>query len=142
MAAHGDIYQRILSERHAVGNHTHNHLNGWKTDVQTYLENIQKASEYIESRLYRPPYGRIRKQQGRALRKAGYKIIMWDVLSSDFDACITPEKCLKNVLKNSSSGSIIVFHDSEKAFKNIVYVLPEILKFFSNKGYTFEVIKP
>lgn len=142
VAAHGDIYQRILSERHAVGNHTHNHLNGWKTDVQTYLENIQKASEYIESRLYRPPYGRIRKQQGRALRKAGYKVIMWDVLSSDFDACITPEKCLKNVLKNSSSGSIIVFHDSEKAFKNIVYVLPEILKFFSNKGYTFEVIKP
>ncbi len=142
VAAHGDIYRRILFEGHAVGNHTHDHLNGWKTDVAAYLENIQKASGYIESRLYRPPYGRIRKKQGKALREAGYNIIMWDVLSGDFDARITPKKCLENVVQNSGNGSVIVFHDSEKAFKNVCYALPEMLEFFSKKGYTFEALNP
>lgn len=140
------LYQRILNEGHAVGNHTHNHLNGWKTEDKLYIENVMEAAKYIDACLFRPPYGRITRFQAGALKNTnvynniGYNIIMWDVLSGDFDNKISPEECLLNVVKHSISGSIIVFHDSEKAFFNLNYTLPKILNYFSEKGYRFDPI--
>ncbi|MEO6231778.1 MAG: polysaccharide deacetylase family protein [Ferruginibacter sp.] len=138
-----EIYKRIISDGHAVGNHTFNHLNGWKTKDNVYLANIEAAKKLIDSRLFRPPYGKITKFQIRALANKKYQLtpIMWTVLSGDFDKKFTPEKCLENVLKNVGSGSIIVFHDSEKAAPNMKYALPEVLRIFSEKGYSFEKIR-
>ncbi len=139
---HFDVYERLINEGHAVGNHTHNHLNGWKTNDASYIENIKEAKKYIDSNLFRPPYGRITKFQSSVLGNSDpdLKIIMWSVLSGDFDKELTPRKCLENVLKKSGSGSIIVFHDSEKAFDKLKYVLPETLLYFSEKGYKFKKI--
>lgn len=138
--SHPDIYQSILDHGHQVGNHTHNHLKGWKTDTQTYMANIEKASTYISSNLFRPPYGKFKSKQGKLLIKNGYKIIMWDVLSFDWDKHTTEEICLKNVAGKATSGSIVVFHDSKKAFKNLAYTLPRTLQFFTEKGYVFEAL--
>ena len=139
-----EIYQRILEEGHGVGNHTHNHLNGWKTEDKKYLEDISKAQHIIKSNLFRPPYGRIRNSQAKkiadALRTNRAKIIMWDVLSADFDSSFSPEQCLAHVTENFSAGSIIVFHDSAKAFTNLRYVLPKALRFFKEEGYIFKKI--
>ena len=135
-------FNRILNEKHAVGNHTHNHLDGWRAPNAEYLQNITEASRYIDSDLFRPPYGRITAKQHKKLRTLDkpFTIVMWSVLSGDFDANITPEQCCNNVLKNAESGSIIVFHDSEKAFERLKYALPVVLKYFSEKGYRFEKI--
>jgi peptidoglycan/xylan/chitin deacetylase (PgdA/CDA1 family) len=134
------IYQRILAEGHAVGNHTFNHLNGWKTPNDQYLENILKAGEYIESRLFRPPYGRITPGQMKELKQQQrpFDIVMWSVLSGDFDTRITGEQCSSNVIRNAGNGSVIVFHDSEKAAPRLRYALPEVLQYFSSSGFTFE----
>lgn len=141
--AHPATYQRILAEGHAVGNHTHNHLNGLHTANNVYLANIREAAGYIETSLFRPPYGRIRhsqaKQVAAAMQKPQAKVIMWDVLSADFDQGISPEQCLQHVVRNARPGSVVVFHDSEKAFKNMAYALPRVLSFFVEKGY---VCKP
>ncbi len=145
VANHQDVYQRILQEGHAVGNHTQNHLNGWKVSTSQYVENIKEASQLIRSNLFRPPYGRIKNKQAKQIRKLSLlmplHIIMWDVLSADFDTTITPQHCLKNVLRNTTAGSIVVFHDSEKAFDNLRYALPLVLKAFNEAGYRFEKIK-
>ncbi len=126
VAAYPDIYKRILNEGHRTGNHTFNHLNGKKTPDEEYIRNIKEARKYIDSDLFRPPYGRISKFQIRLLtaaenikQPAVFKIIMWDVLSADFDVSISAEKCAKNVTSNAGAGSIIVFHDSEKASAKI-----------------------
>lgn len=132
-----ELYKEILAEGHSVGNHTHNHVNGWKVSCTDYLENVMKAEYKIHSKLFRPPYGRIKKSQIQALKKRDYKIIMWDVLSGDFDLNLSKERCLKNVIENVESGSIIVFHDSEKAFEKLQYVLPKVLEYFSKEGFTF-----
>lgn len=136
------IFNRILDEEHAVGNHTHNHLDGWKTGNAAYLQNIRDASKYINSNLFRPPYGRITTNQYRQVQnlEKPFKIVMWSILSGDFDTDITPEECWSNVLKNAISGSVIVFHDSEKAYERLKYTLPLLLKYFSEKGYQFEKI--
>ncbi len=118
-----------------------NYLNGWKTKDDIYFENVKSASKNINSKLFRPPYGKIKKFQAMLLQKAGYKIIMWDVLCGDFDQIITKEKCLENVILSSKSGSIIVFHDSEKAFKKLEFALPKVLAYFTNEGYKFESLK-
>jgi peptidoglycan/xylan/chitin deacetylase (PgdA/CDA1 family) len=140
-----EIYRRILDEGHTVGNHTQNHLNGWKTDNKVYLLDIAEAASHIDSDLYRPPYGRITSFQAKHLRSAmggrKAKIVMWDVLSGDFDTTITPERCMENVIFRSKPGSIVVFHDSEKSFSKIQYCLPKILDFFSEKGYQFDALK-
>jgi peptidoglycan-N-acetylglucosamine deacetylase len=136
--AYPDIYQRILEEGHQPGNHTQDHLNGWKTDSAVYLENIQQAGKLIKSSLFRPPYGRISSAQARQMKD--YKVVMWTVLSGDFDTSSSKEKCLSNVLSQVSEGSIIVFHDSEKAWERMSFVLPVILEHFSKKGYEFGVI--
>ena len=143
VAANNNIYQKIVAAGHSIGNHTYNHLNGWKTGNDLYLDNIQKATTYINSNLFRPPYGRIKKSQVKLLQSSypKLKIIMWSVLSGDFDLKISPEKCFENVTKSVESGSIVVFHDSEKAFNNLVYALPRVLEYFSKEGYNFEKIE-
>lgn len=143
-----EIFKQVIAEGHRIGNHTYNHLQGWKTSNKKYLENIsacEKAmqqSEYnnTQTKLFRPPYGKIGPIQDVKLRKLGYKIIMWDVLSADFDFRITPEECLKNVVSNTTQGSIIVFHDSRKAFKNLEYTLPETIAILKEKGFVFDTI--
>jgi peptidoglycan/xylan/chitin deacetylase (PgdA/CDA1 family) len=147
VVAHPDIYKRILNEGHATGNHTFNHLNGWKTSDSEYIKNIGEARKYIDSRLFRPPYGRISKFQIRLLtasenvkQKTVFKIIMWDVLSGDFDLSLSADKCVKNITANAREGSIVVFHDSEKALPRMQRALVESLRFFSEKGFSFEVI--
>lgn len=136
-----EIFQKVIDENHSIGNHTFNHLNGWKTSTSDYTENVKlHENEHCKlstknCQIFRPPYGKIKLSQSKLLRNQGYKIIMWDVLSEDFDATISPEKCLENVLKNVTSGSIIVFHDSKKAFKNLEYVLPRTLCFLNEKGF-------
>ncbi len=137
-----DIYARILTRGHTVGNHTYNHLNNWKVDSGIYMKNVQEASMLIESRLFRPPYGRITRKTGRMLLNQGYKVIMWDVLSGDFDIHLSPQNCEKNVTEHAGRGSIVVFHDSEKAYPNLQYALPRVLEFFSKKGYSFQAINP
>lgn len=143
---HPEIFNTILSDGHTIGNHTQNHLNGWKHKTFNYLENVLKCEKIIsnkleESKLFRPPYGKIKSSQAKELIKRGYKIIMWDVLSADFDTSISKEKCLQNVLKNTKNGSIIVFHDSIKASEKLRFVLPKILNYFSKKGFTFKAIE-
>ena len=144
---HPDIFQKIIDDNHAVGNHTFNHLKGWETNTNEYVENTGRCSLLMREKgkgigdkgaafeLFRPPYGKIKTSQSRTLRRLGYKIIMWDVLSRDFDKTITPEKCLDNVLQHIESGSIIVFHDSVKAAQNLKYVLPKTLTFLKEKGF-------
>jgi len=139
--AHPDIYKQILDEGHSVGNHTQNHLNGWKTPDDMYMKDIAEAANYIDSNLFRPPYGKITLFQAKNLRAAmkGRKarVIMWDVLSADFDEAISAEQSLQIVIFRSSPGSIIVFHDSEKAFQKLHYVLPKVLYYFSERGFKF-----
>jgi peptidoglycan-N-acetylglucosamine deacetylase len=136
------IYKRILDEGHAVGNHTYNHFNGWKTKDDIYLDDVKEAGKFIDSIMFRPPYGRITSFQAKningALKKTFVKIIMWDVISGDFDNSLTGDQCLQNVILNTTKGSIVVFHDSEKAFSRLQFLLPGVLKFFVKKGYRFE----
>ncbi len=135
-----EIYELILKRDHAVGNHTFSHVNGWKTPDDAYLQDIEEAAKYINTRLFRPPYGRMSYKQEKLFRHkfSGHEIIMWDVLSADYDQNISGEKCLKNVVNNSKPGSIIVFHDSEKAFARLKYALPKVLEHFSEKGFSFK----
>lgn len=143
---HPGIFKKVITEGHSIGNHTYNHLNGWKTSTEEYLENINLCQNTINSPLsticsiYRPPYGKLKKLQSKKIMQLGYKIIMWDVLSADFDQNIKPEDCLKNVISNAKSGSIIVFHDSTKAFGNLKYTLPKTLEILNKRGFIFDVI--
>lgn len=138
--AYPEIYRRILDEGHAVGNHTQHHKNGWKVKDEEYLADVQVASEVIHSKWFRPPYGRITPFQAAQLRSRGYEIVMWSVLSGDFDMKLPVQKCIENVILNSKDGSIIVFHDSEKSFSKLQEVLPTIMQHFSNAGFTFSSI--
>lgn len=136
-----EILEAVLKEDHSIGNHTFNHLNGWKTNTQDYIENaklFEKEYGKLSTEnclLFRPPYGKIKPSQSKILRAMGYKVIMWDVLSVDFDTKITPKQCLENVLQNVKPGSIIVFHDSVKAFANLEYALPRTLEFLKQKEF-------
>ncbi len=148
---HPDIFHAIQQDGHSIGNHTFNHLNGWKTTTEEYLNNILQCQEYTRSPLFRPPYGRIRKAQIRALNNlvhsslsihpaAPTQIVMWDVLSGDFDERLSPEKCYQQVIRHTRNGAIIVFHDSEKAFKRLHYTLPRALDYLQKKGYRFDTL--
>jgi peptidoglycan/xylan/chitin deacetylase (PgdA/CDA1 family) len=142
VSKHHDIFNDLKKDGHAIGNHTYNHLRGWKTDNETYLQNFLQADKLLDTPLFRPPYGRIKRQQIKLLTNArpDLKIYMWDVLSGDFDMSLTPQECLKNVLKHTEPGSVIVFHDSIKAFTRLEYVLPRALEAWSKEGYTFEIL--
>lgn len=148
-----DFYKRIIEEGHKVGNHTFNHVNGWKTNNEKYIADIYKAAQYIDSNLFRPPYGRITKFQIALLQKQEtektemfteqrqrFDIIMWTVLSGDFDEKLSPEKCLQHVLLNTKPGSIVVFHDSAKAWDRLYFALPKVLEHFSKEGFAFRAL--
>lgn len=137
------VFKRILTEGHAVGNHTYSHLDGWRTANTRYLADVLKAKRYIDSNLFRPPYGRISRKQRKELSAMDppMKNIMWSILSGDFDKRITSEECCTNVIKHAENGAVIVFHDSEKAKQKMLYALPVVLKYFSGKGYEFKPIE-
>lgn len=139
---HPELYRRILEEGHAVGNHTMNHLNGWKVNDKAYLDDIEEAQKLIDSHLFRPPYGRLSRFQQKQLEapKFNFKVVMWNVLSADFDISISKERCLQNVLLHTKDGAIIIFHDSEKAKKNMEFALPKVLKFYADKGFSFSAL--
>ena len=139
-----EIFQKTIAEGHAIGNHTFDHLNGWKTTTEVYIENVKlyetQNPKLVTRNLFRPPYGKIKHSQSKILRKLGYKIIMWDVLSRDYDQSISATQCLENVLSNIETGSIIVFHDSVKAEHNLKYVLPKTLEFLKENGFVCDKI--
>lgn len=140
---HPTIFQQLVDSNHSIGNHTYNHLKGWDCKNDIYLENILKAESEIEKfvkpqKLFRPPYGKIKRNQAKAIQKMGYEIIMYDTIAFDWERELDGDTCTANVIKNAESGSIIVFHDSLKAEKNMKYALPKVLDHFSNQGYSFE----
>lgn len=159
IAKHSDIFCQIISEGHSIGNHTYHHLNGWKTESKNYINNISKCDSVMKGNrlsvigyqpdrqpitghplpLFRPPYGKM-KQSQYSLLKAQYSIVMWDVLSGDFDETTSKEQCMQNVLTKTREGSIVVFHDSVKAKEKLLYVLPKMLEHYSAKGFSFETI--
>lgn len=136
-----EIFESILNQGHAIGNHTYNHLNGWQNTTSSYLENTLKCETVIQkystqkTKLFRPPYGKIKRAQAKRLLQLGYKIIMWDVLSYDFDKNTSTEECLNNVVHSIEPGSIIVFHDSLKAWERLEYVLPKTLKYLKDNQF-------
>ncbi len=134
---HPELFELIKQKGHSVGNHSYSHKNGWKTENTEYFHDIDKATKLIKSKLFRPPYGKIKPSQIKYLKKE-YKIVMWDVLSGDFDPHTSKEKCYDNVINNIESGSIVVFHDSVKAKGKVLDVLPRVLKKLSELGYVFE----
>jgi len=155
-----EIFQRIAKDGHGIGNHTYNHLNGWNTDSATYFKNTLQAEkamaeaskmEIISSensepptpnyKLFRPPYGKIKNSQAKKLSKKGYKIVLWDVISGDYDEDFSAEKCYQNIIKYAEPGSTIVFHDSLKAFRNLKKVLPKVLEYYSEKNLEFRSLK-
>lgn len=158
---HPEIFQNIINEGHSIGNHTYNHLKGWKHKTKNYIEDVIKTEVLINSKknnsqngnlefgpetsgwdlkMFRPPYGKFKVKQSKKLQKLGYKIIMWDVLSYDWDKSVNEEACLKNVTTAAKGGSIIVFHDSVKASRNLMYVLPKILEYYAKEGYAFKAL--
>jgi peptidoglycan/xylan/chitin deacetylase (PgdA/CDA1 family) len=134
------IFEQVKAEGHSIGNHTFNHLRGWATKTIAYADNFKKCDELLHTPLFRPPYGRIKRAQIsklKEIRNNDIQFIMWDVLSGDFDIKLKPATCLHDVLKHTENGSIVVFHDSLKAFPRLEYVLPRAMKYWSKKGYEF-----
>jgi len=136
---HREVYQSIIDRGHSTGNHTYSHLKGWKSADTEYFNDIGLAGQHIRSFLFRPPYGQIRRSQIRYLKEK-YRIVLWDVMSHDYNHRISKERSLRAVLRYAREGSIIVFHDSEKAWNKLQFILPRLLEYFSAKGFTFEVI--
>jgi peptidoglycan/xylan/chitin deacetylase (PgdA/CDA1 family) len=142
------LFKEIVRNGHAIGNHTFNHINGWETSADAYYQNIELCRQEIAGRLdagfdiqsllFRPPFGRISREQIRRL--SAYRIIMWDVLSIDYNINLAPEKCLRNTIAAARPGSIIVFHDSYKAERNLTYALPRFIEHYLDQGFTFDVI--
>lgn len=154
---HPDIFLEIQQQGHRIGNHTFNHLRGWDTEDEAYVDNFTQCQELTRTALFRPPYGRIKRSQVKRILSSHtdehlpplitassnnqqMQIIMWDVLSGDFDTEISGEKCYQNVIESTKNGSIIVFHDSEKAFPRMQYALPKAIKYFKENGYTFGLL--
>ena len=143
---HPEIFRKVVSDGHVIGNHTFNHISGWASSTPRYFENVTRCTEAVQnsgfnthdSRLFRPPYGRITGKQVKALRD--FKIIMWDVLTIDYNKNISPESCLKNSIRVTRPGSIVVFHDSVKAEKNMKYALPRYIEHFQKLGFSFKLL--
>lgn len=137
---HPDIFEKVLQQGHSVGNHTFNHLKGWNTDNDVYWQNIKECEAVLPTtRLFRPPYGRIKLSQSKALLPQ-YDIVMWDVLTGDFEKYLSPEHCLQKTLQYTREGSIVVLHDSLKAWRNMSFVLPRLLEHYAELGYKFEAL--
>ena len=148
VAKYPELFKKLKTEGHTIGNHTYNHLNGWHTSTKDYIENVELCEITLhknglhssEKKFFRPPYGKVKPRQFKLLKQRGYQIIMWDVLSADFDTTISPEQCAQNVLKNIKPGSILIFHDSLKASKNLKYALPQTLEYLQKNGYEMRPI--
>ncbi len=140
MQKHPDLVKEMLKRGHVIGNHTFNHISGWRTKNEDYFQNVEACNKIYKSKLFRPPYGRLRASQANELRRK-YKIIMWDVLSYDYDKTVLPQTCFRNVIDATKSGSVIVFHDNVKALKNLEYALPRSIDFLLKKDFAFDVIK-
>ena len=143
MVKHPDLAQKVILAGHQIGNHTYNHLKGWETSTEQYIQNIEKCEDAITKlnipnrpKLFRPPHGRFTRAQAKLI-KPDFQVIMWDVLTYDFDQSLASEQCLSKAIKNTKPGSIVVFHDSLKARRNLEYVLPRYLAHFANLGYRF-----
>jgi peptidoglycan/xylan/chitin deacetylase (PgdA/CDA1 family) len=136
-----EILQRIRQEGHAIGNHTQHHVNGWATLDRDYIDQVNQAAEFIPSKLFRPPYGRIKRSQAGLLQKEGYKVVMWTILSADYDHKLSKEECLSRVVRRIESGDIYLFHDSEKGEERMLAVLPSLLKVATDKGFLFKKIE-
>ncbi|MCK5820487.1 MAG: polysaccharide deacetylase family protein [Bacteroidales bacterium] len=131
-----ELYDRIRKEGHGTGNHSYSHLNGFKVSLRRYIKNVFEAKRYIDSDLFRPPYGSLRFLT-RLILKSRFRIIMWDILSMDYDRSMKPRQVVRNVIGNVTPGSIVVFHDNLKAKTNLEYTLPRILDYYSKRGYSF-----
>jgi peptidoglycan/xylan/chitin deacetylase (PgdA/CDA1 family) len=136
---HPEVFQQVVDAGHSIGNHTNQHLNGWSVDNLTYFHDIRHCARVVKTSLFRPPYGRMKPKQAQFLQRH-YRIVMWDVLSGDFDPNISNEQCLENVISNVHPGSIVVFHDSLKAQEKLEFVLPKVLEHFSQQGYQFHAL--
>ncbi len=139
---HPEIFQKLIEGGHSIGSHTFNHLNGWKSGNLDYIENFEKCTQLltekkVKNNLFRPPYGRIKKAQAVEILKT-HSVVMWDVLSGDFSQELSPETVLKKSIRYTENGSIVVFHDSLKARRNLEYALPRYLEHFSGKGFVFK----
>lgn len=143
---HPAIFQRIIAEQHSIGNHTFHHVKGWETPLEDYIANVKQCQQEIVKHskegtfLFRPPYGKITKKQANYLLKQGYEIIMWSIITKDYEADLSPQQCLKRTIKRITPGSIIVFHDSLKAEKNMKYALPLLLEYLKKEGYSFATL--
>lgn len=137
---HPEIFRRIVERGHAVGNHTYSHLKGWGVSAGRYLEDIDLANQLLHTNLFRPPYGRITPSQIRRVSER-YRIIMWDVLSRDYSQVVSPQSCVKNVVGHLHAGSVVVFHDSAKASRNLYYALPIVLEAIRDAGLRCEAIE-
>ncbi len=135
-----ELYDQILAAGHSTGNHTHNHLKGWRTNTKTYIEDTLSAARFINSKLFRPPYGRIKRMQATRIHEAGYRLIMWSLLSGDFDTGLSPQRCLENVVFNLKPGHIVVLHDSTKAWDRMSYVLPRVLEHCKKNGWALKAL--
>ncbi len=136
---HPNLIEELRQNGHSIGNHTYNHFNGWQTENIKYLRNVRKGAHAVHSELFRPPYGRVKPSQAKFLNRH-YRVVMWDVLSGDFDPNLSNEQCLNNVIQHTKNGSIIVFHDSLKASEKLRFVLPKVLEHYSALGYRFEAL--
>jgi peptidoglycan/xylan/chitin deacetylase (PgdA/CDA1 family) len=136
---HPDIYNHILASGHATGNHTYSHLKGWYTPDSEYYNDISLAAQFMETKLFRPAYGMITPAQLKYLKQI-YRIVLWDIMSYDFAYNTPPEKCLNNVLLHAKPGSVVVFHDSLKAADKVLYALPRVLEYYTDRGFSFKVI--
>ncbi len=128
-----ELYERIVAEGHRVGNHTYSHLKGWGMNVEEYVDDVDRAAGVMGGSLFRPPYGRIAPVQSRALAPR-YRIVMWNIISRDYNRSLSPRTCLENVIRHVRPGDIVVFHDSKKAFRNMRYALHGTLEYLHSKG--------
>ena len=134
------IIERIVKSGHILGNHSYSHKNGYKSKLDEYIADVERCESVFKSNLFRPPYGRIKKSQAKILSE-NYKIVMWSVIPGDFDRKISKQKCLERSIENSGSGTIIVFHDSQKAKEKALFTLPHYLKHFKEQGFSFNKIQ-
>ena len=136
-----EVFRQVVDAGHVVGHHTMHHLDGWKSENVPYFHDVRHGALQVRSEIFRPPYGRLKPAQARFLSRH-YQVVMWDVLSGDFDPEITAETCYQNVVRNARPGSIVVFHDSVKAEDKLRAVLPRLLQYYADLGYRFGALTP
>ncbi len=136
-----ELVEEIVARGHAIGNHSYNHTRGWLTTTEDYMASAYRAGQFLpHTRLFRPPYGRIAVREVRRMRSQGWRVVMWNSISEDYDHKVTPQRCAQKVTRHLRAGNIIVFHDSVKASKNMLYALPKVLEAIKKRGLKCEII--